>query len=33
MWLELTGLSSIPWTEVDDIERVRRTPSPDAGGE
>lgn len=27
MWLEAMGTTSIPYTDVDDIERVRRTPS------
>lgn len=27
MWLEIIGATTIPYTEVDDIERVRRTPS------
>lgn len=26
-WFDKLGLSSVPYTEVDDIERVRRTPS------
>jgi len=26
-WMERLGLTSIPYTDVDDIERVRRTPS------
>lgn len=27
MWLEMLGHTSIPYTEVDDLARVRRTPS------
>ena len=27
MWMEIIGATSIPYTEVDDITRVRRTPS------
>lgn len=27
MWLEMLGQTSIPYTEVDDLARVRRTPS------
>jgi len=27
MWLEIIGATTIPYTDVDDIERVRRTPS------
>jgi len=27
MWLEIIGATTIPYTQVDDIERVRRTPS------
>jgi putative flavoprotein involved in K+ transport len=27
MWLEIIGATTTPYTEVDDIERVRRTPS------
>jgi putative flavoprotein involved in K+ transport len=26
-WMDITGVTKIPYTEVDDIERVRRTPS------
>ncbi len=27
-WMEILELLSIPYTEVDDVDRVRRTPSP-----
>ena len=32
-WIDRVGLFDIPWTDVDDIDRVRRTPSVALQGE